>query len=154
MRFFRYRYNNYLKLQILTCVKCNERLRLWKILTTIQSQKTQGFCVADFATLSDERRSSSKIFRLFIWIKEPCVRKFEGLERSKLLGISQTELFIIWLMLNTWSFFLLESNKEEANFHNFTSFSLVFPVNITRERVSPEETICYPGMIKLTWSYN
>ena len=58
----------------------------------IQSQKTQGFCVADFATLSDERRSRSKIFLLFIWIKEPCVRKFEGLARSKLLGISQTEI--------------------------------------------------------------
>ena len=58
----------------------------------IQSQKTQGFCVADFATLSDERRSRSKIFPLFIWIKEPCVRKFEGLELSKLLGISQTIL--------------------------------------------------------------
>ena len=55
-------------------------------------QKTQGFCVADFATLSDERRSRSKIFLLFIWIKEPCVPKFEGLERSKLLGISQTKL--------------------------------------------------------------
>ena len=26
-------------------------------LWAIQSQKTQGFCVADFATLSDERRS-------------------------------------------------------------------------------------------------
>ena len=58
--------------------------------STIQSQKTQGFCVADFAMLSDERRSRSKIFPLFIWIKEPCVRKFEGLERAKLLGISQT----------------------------------------------------------------
>ena len=45
-----------------------------------------------FATLSDERRSRSKIFPLFIWIKEPCVRKFEGLERSKLLGISQTKI--------------------------------------------------------------
>ena len=55
-----------------------------------QSQKTQGFCVADFATLSGERRPRSKNFPLFIWIKEPCVRKFEGLERSKLLGISQT----------------------------------------------------------------
>ena len=66
-----------------------------------QSQKMQGFCVADFATLSDERRSRSKIFPLFIWIKEPCVRKFEGLKCLKLLGISQTkmpllnELFII-----------------------------------------------------------
>ena len=28
----------------------------------IQSQKTQGFCVADFAMLSDERRSRSKNF--------------------------------------------------------------------------------------------
>ena len=60
----------------------------------VQSQKTQGFCVADFATLSDERRSRSKIFPLFIWIKEPCVRKFEGLERSKRLGISQTKFRI------------------------------------------------------------
>ena len=57
-----------------------------------QSQKTQGFCVADFPTLSDERRSRSKIFLLFILIKEPCIRKFERLARSKLLGISQTEL--------------------------------------------------------------
>ena len=31
----------------------------------IQSQKTQGFCVADFATLSDKRRSRSKIVLLF-----------------------------------------------------------------------------------------
>ena len=57
----------------------------------MQSQKTQGFCVADFATLSDERRSRSKLFPLFIWIKEPCVRKFKGLERSNGLGISQTK---------------------------------------------------------------
>ena len=41
--------------------------------------------------LSDETRSRSKIFPRFIWIKEPCLRKFEGLERSKLLGISQTK---------------------------------------------------------------
>ena len=33
------------------------------------------------------------MFLLFIWIKELCIRKFEGLARSKLLGISQTELF-------------------------------------------------------------
>ena len=56
-----------------------------------QFQKTQDFCVADFATQSDERRSRSKIFPLFVWIKEPCVRKSERLERSKLLGISQTK---------------------------------------------------------------
>ena len=60
-----------------------------------QSQKTQGFCVADFATLSDERRSCSKIFLLFNMVKEPCVRKFEGLARSKLLGISQIKQEII-----------------------------------------------------------
>ena len=59
----------------------------------IQSQKTQGFCLADFATPSDERKSRSKIFPLFIWMKEPCVRKFEGLARSKLLGTSQTKFF-------------------------------------------------------------
>ena len=29
------------------------------------SQKTEGFCVPDFATLSDERRSRSKIAPLF-----------------------------------------------------------------------------------------
>ena len=57
-----------------------------------QSQKTKGFCVTDFATLSDERRSRLKIFRLFIWIKEFCVRKYEGLERSKLLEISQANI--------------------------------------------------------------
>ena len=34
-----------------------------------------------------------KFFHCLIWIKEPCVRKFEGLARSKILGISQT-LFI------------------------------------------------------------
>ena len=62
----------------------------------VQSQKTQGFCIADFATLSDETRSRSKIFPLFTWIKEPCVRKFERLERSKLLGISQTKFIFGW----------------------------------------------------------
>ena len=30
-----------------------------------QSQKTQGFCVVDFATLSNERKSRSKIVLLF-----------------------------------------------------------------------------------------
>ena len=68
-----------------------------------QSQKTQGFCVADFATLSDKKRSRSKIFSMFIWIKEPCVRKFEGLERSKRLGISSyicLLFFLIFLDMN------------------------------------------------------
>ena len=33
-----------------------------------------------------------KFVHCLIWIKEPCVRKFEGLARSKILGISQTSL--------------------------------------------------------------
>ena len=57
-----------------------------------QSQKTQGFCFADFATLSDERRSRSKIDPLFNTEKEPCVRKFEELARLKILRISQSDL--------------------------------------------------------------
>ena len=36
-----------------------------------------------------------KLFYCLIWKKEPCVRKFEGLTGSKILGISQT---VIW----TW----------------------------------------------------
>ena len=63
---------------------------MFRHLFTIRSQKTQGFCVADFV---NARRSRSKIFPLFIWIKEPCVRKFEGLERSKRRGISQTKSY-------------------------------------------------------------
>ena len=43
-----------------------------------QSQKTQGFCVADFATLSDETRSRSKIFPLFIWIKNLAFENLKG----------------------------------------------------------------------------
>ena len=53
----------------------------------MQSWKILGFGVADFATLSDERRSCSKIVLLFNEDKKPCVRKFEGLTRSKILGI-------------------------------------------------------------------
>ena len=55
---------------------------------SIQSQKTQGFCVADFATLSDERRSSSKGALVFnthkrtshskIWRAHAYVRKSLG----------------------------------------------------------------------------
>ena len=59
---------------------------------SVQSQKSQGFCVADFATLSDERKSRSKIFLLFNMGKRTCVRKFEAPARSKILGISQTRL--------------------------------------------------------------
>ena len=48
-------------------------LTLLKYQEIDQSQKTKGFCVADFAMLSDARRLRLKIFRRFIWIKEPCI---------------------------------------------------------------------------------
>ena len=48
--------------------------------TTIQSQKTQGYRVTDRVR---------KFFHCLIWIKEPCVQKFEGLARSEILWISQ-----------------------------------------------------------------
>ena len=94
-----------------------------------QSQKTQGFCVADFATPSDERTSRSKIFLLFIWIKEPCVRKFEGLARSKLLGISQTDtgyekLFEADLK---YEFHTLPNTKLSAARHHGENYIRVMP---------------------------
>ena len=75
-------------------LRCLSALKIFH-LPTVQSQKTQGFCVADFATLSDERRSRSKIFCYLILIKEPCARKCGGLARSKLLGISKTMLLCL-----------------------------------------------------------
>ena len=65
--------------------------------TQFSLQKTQGLssCVAGFTKEGRkkvERRSRSKIVLLFNTDKkEPCVRKFEGLTRSKILGILQTE---------------------------------------------------------------
>ena len=35
-----------------------------------------------------------KVFNCLIRIKEPCVRKFEGITRSKILGILQTVLLL------------------------------------------------------------
>ena len=63
---------------------------IFQAITPYSVSENPRFCVADFATLSNKTRSSSKISPLFTWIKEPCVQKFERLERSKLLGISQT----------------------------------------------------------------
>ena len=65
----------------------------------MHSQKIQGFCVADFATLSDERRSRSKIVLLFNVEKNLRVRKFEGLTRSKILRILQTEMNYLFMIL-------------------------------------------------------
>ena len=41
-----------------------------------------------------ERKRVRKLFFSLIPVKEPCVRKFEGLTRSKILGILQTEMGI------------------------------------------------------------
>ena len=57
----------------------------------IQSQKTNAYRVTDFATLSDERMSHSKIV-LLLQIKEPFIQKFEVFTCLKILGILQTEL--------------------------------------------------------------
>ena len=79
----------------------DQRIRsVFQSVYSIPVSENPSFCVADFATLSDERRSRSKIFLLFIWIKEPCVRQFEGLARSKLLEISQTDTIISRMDLN------------------------------------------------------
>ena len=53
------------------------------------------FGAADFVTLSGERRLSSQIVCCLIPIKEPVVQKYEGLPRSKILGILQTETICI-----------------------------------------------------------
>ena len=63
-------------------------------LPCFQSQKTQGFCVADFATLSDERRSRSKIFPLFIWIKNLAFENLKGSNVRNFLGFRK--LFYIY----------------------------------------------------------
>ena len=48
----------------------------------ISVTETQGFYVAEFVTLFDERMLRSKNFLLLIQINEPFVRKFEGSTRS------------------------------------------------------------------------
>ena len=58
-----------------------------------------------------------KLFCCLIWIKEPCVRKFEGLTRSKILGILQTKLTIMLKMADNrwyaWSFVALTFEFSE-----------------------------------------
>ena len=63
-------------------LRCNHS----KLEQLIRSQKTLGFCVADFATLSDERRSRSKIFPLFIWIKKVAFENLKGSNVRNFLG--------------------------------------------------------------------
>ena len=56
----------------------------------VSLRKPKGFCVADFATLSDKKGRIRKFFNCLIQIKEPCFRKFELLTRSKIVGIDFT----------------------------------------------------------------
>ena len=81
----------YVKLSLVTCIR-----------QRVQSQKTQGFCVANFAKPSDERKSHSKIFLLFNTEKEPCVRKFEGLAYPKCLGFLKLSRFKLYFC-NCWT---------------------------------------------------
>ena len=78
-----------------------------------------------------------KFFHCFVWIKEPCVRKFEGLERSKLLGISQTMYWVsqkMYLTLTlyfeattaiTWRSGYCYLNKDECNLNQSKYNSIV-----------------------------
>ena len=50
----------------------------------------------------------------WIWIKEPWVRKFEGLERSKLLGISQTILLLLFVTKRFNSSFLVRIRFSQS----------------------------------------
>ena len=109
----------------------SKRISKYRWRPQVQSQKTQGFCVADFATLSDERRSCSKIFPLFIWIKEPCVRKFEGLERSKLLGISQTK--VCWHQTTVAFIYVFPATKMNRVMLKIVVIENLFPLQIKDE---------------------
>ena len=62
----------------------------------VQSQKTKGFCVAHFATLSDERGSRSKIFQLFDTDKGTLCSnlKLEGSQVRKSLGFCKLSRFV------------------------------------------------------------
>ena len=48
---------------------------LENLLGLCQSQNTQGLCIAEFGTLSDERGSRSKIFLLFNMDKRTLISK-------------------------------------------------------------------------------
>ena len=71
-----------------------------------------------------------------MWITEPCVRKFEWLERSKRLGISQTKLIALAVILAIARLcvaFPTESQNEnktvtQKNFMNFVVVAIVFPL--------------------------
>ena len=60
-----------------------------------QSKKIQGFVSQILWHYLAKEGCVQKLFYCLIPIKEPCVRKYEGLPRSKILGILQTETWLI-----------------------------------------------------------
>ena len=102
-----------LKLEKSTNLQPSGTKRLeYKVKNTNQSQKTQGFRVADFATLSDERRLRSKIFLLFDMDKRTLRSKICRARMLEILGISQTKMQmnnnkVSALRTNNWSYGLV-----------------------------------------------
>ena len=66
--------------------------RNWTFASVIQSQKIQGFCLADFGTLSDKRWSRLKIVQLFNVNKRTMPSKIWRTIHLKILGILQAVL--------------------------------------------------------------
>ena len=60
----------------------------------IESKKTQGFVPQISRHCLTKESPVRKFLKLFIQIKEPCVREFERIQVRKFLGILQTALFI------------------------------------------------------------
>ena len=99
------------------------------ISSVIQSQKPQGFCVGDFATLSDERRSRSKIVLLFDTDKRTLLSKiwkahgFENywIESSVWLTGKNADFgYIIWF------FFRFSESCSNFIFRNFKNSNVKF----------------------------
>ena len=107
-----------------------------------QSQKIQGFCVADFATLSDETRSRSKIFPLFIRIKEPCVRNLKGSNVRNYLGFRK-------LIYTIYEKRVIEHLKNKLTFsldeYNFVQEKQATEVKFIVDVLKPHEIqlLCY-----------
>ena len=69
---------------------------------TTQSQKTQGFRVADFAMLSDERWLRLKIFLLFNMDKRTfCSKDLKGSHVRKVLGFCKLHCYFLDEKTNT-----------------------------------------------------
>ena len=70
---------------------------LENLLGLYQSQKTEGFSIADFATLFDERGSRSKFFLLFNMDTRTLISKICSHVRKFLRFFSQTNMMAAML---------------------------------------------------------